>query len=79
MMSKVVITVCDICEDKDKPTTSYRITSDGRGKTVDLCADDAAPLEKLLEPEKAAAGTRKRRKPMGAPVASIEEIEKSKR
>lgn len=74
VMSKIVVTVCDVCGDKDKPTTPYRITSEGRKVTADLCADHRGPLDALLAP----AGPRRRRTSMGAHVTTVDEIEKSK-
>ncbi|XVV02752.1 hypothetical protein ACQPW3_36195 [Actinosynnema sp. CA-248983] len=55
---KVTVVVCDLCHDRDKPAKPYQVrrVDDGTTADVDLCADDAAPLEALLTATAALAG-----------------------
>jgi hypothetical protein len=47
----ITMRVCDICERRDRPATRYTLTSEnGEPKTRDLCAEDAAPIEKVFGP-----------------------------
>ncbi|MFF4244294.1 hypothetical protein ACFYY2_07440 [Streptomyces sp. NPDC001822] len=51
----ITVRVCDICKDKDKPATRYTLTGEsGEAATRDLCAEDAAPVEKVFGPLKPA-------------------------
>lgn len=80
---KLVMTVCDVCEDKDAPTKRYEIRSEGCKVSVDLCAAHGQPFEGYLDtastrstrsPQKS---TQARRRP-ARKVTSMEEIEKMK-
>lgn len=46
MLEKV--NVCDVCKDRTKDTVRYRIGRPGTTRQVDLCVDDAAPIEGVL-------------------------------
>lgn len=45
---KLILTVCNVCTERDKSTKKYEIKQDGRKVSVDLCADDAKVLDELL-------------------------------
>jgi len=74
-MAKVQVTVCDECRSQTKPTKRYRLSEDGRNAVLDLCVDDAKPIERLLEKHQ---GSGTRRKVFDASVKTIEEIEAEK-
>lgn len=76
-MTKKVITVCDVCEDPNRSTVAYRITSGDRKASVDLCDEHGKPVESLLMPAVAAVQPTRRRRSLGARVTTIEEIEKT--
>lgn len=80
-MAKMILIVCDVCGNREKETTNYRIVSGGRTKELDLCADDAAPVEKFLEGTRSrTAGRRGGTGTRGnARVATPEQIESQKR
>lgn len=45
---RVTVTVCDVCGTEGKPAERYTIHyPHGGAHRIDLCADDAAPLEHL--------------------------------
>jgi hypothetical protein len=68
------LTICDICGDRSKDAKPYTIKN-GEAVTVDLCEDDAKPIEDLLKKIKAKPIVRR---PGRVPVTTIEDIEKSK-
>lgn len=74
---KVSVTVCDVCRDPKEETRTYRVSSEGKIASVDLCHEHGEPLERHLGPGKVTAVTRGRRR--GTGVVSLEEIEKSKK
>lgn len=43
-MSRITLTVCDICQDVSKEVRSYRISSEGEAVNVDLCAEHSVVL-----------------------------------
>lgn len=47
----VIVTVCDLCA-KERTVIRWRITRDGTGRTVELCAPCSAPLERLYSKNK---------------------------
>lgn len=57
-MAKLTVVVCDTCEDRDRPTKSYRIVSEGRTKELDLCEEHGAPIEQFMEGTKSRGGRR---------------------
>lgn len=61
-MALVSITVCDVCEDRGKPTTHWRIEVGGEVFEVDLCAEDAEPIATVIKFESA--------EPVSAPFAA---------
>lgn len=79
---KVTLTVCNVCQDKDRSTRQYEVRSeDGRKSKPDLCKEHAEPLEVFLNSgaptriaKKAAASPRRARKR----VMTLEEIEAEK-
>ncbi|WP_199736625.1 hypothetical protein [Micromonospora sp. HM5-17] len=74
-MAKLNLTVCDICGDRSKDASPYTIKSNDGAVSVDLCDDDAKPIEDLL------AKIRSRpvvRRPNRIPVATMEQIERLK-
>ena len=74
---QVSLTVCNVCQDTQRPTQKYEVRSGGRKATPDLCEEHAAPLEALMPaasaPRKATPPRRRQR------VVSMEEIEASKK
>lgn len=94
-MARVELVVCDVCEDKDRGTRHYKVTSGARKAEADLCDEHALPLEHLLgdprelDPAPAPAAkrvtTRKRastartRTSLGAKVTTLEAIESGKK
>jgi hypothetical protein len=73
-VAKVNLTLCDICGDRTKDAKPYTIKN-GEAVTVDLCEDDAKPIEELLAKIKDRPVVRR---PGRVPTATIEEIEASK-
>lgn len=41
--------VCDVCSNSRRKVKSYRVGQDGDNVKVDLCAEHAEPLERLLK------------------------------
>lgn len=83
-MVQVTIRVCDVCKEPDKDTRAYEVRQETRKARIDLCADDAAPLEAFLdqEPPKDQPGSvdgTQRRGRRSSRVTTIEEIEERKR
>lgn len=74
-MAKMSLTICDICNDRSKDAKPYTIKN-GESVTVDLCDDDAKPITDLLAKIHARPVVRK---PGRVPVATMEDIEKSKK
>ena len=92
-MSRVVLTVCDVCEDMSKEVRSYRITVSTDSVNVDLCADHAEVLDAFFAKSKtASASPRSSQKSTNQPrqvkpraarasgmqVTSLDQIEKLK-
>lgn len=78
-MATISVTICDQCRDPSRPTRSYRITSEGRTATRDLCEEHAVPLESLFaETEIPAKQPRRRGRPSSMRVTTMEEIEQVK-
>lgn len=78
---KITVTVCDMCGQKGKPTRPYRISDQAVGQvpSVDLCADDALPVEEILAARaKAQDKPKARRRRAKAGVTSMEEVEARK-
>lgn len=75
-MAKMSLTICDICGDRAKDAAPYTIKTDDGPVSVDLCVDDAGPIEDLLAKIKARPVVRR---PGRTPVATMEDIERSKR
>ena len=80
---QVTIQVCDVCKEPDKDTRAYELKQGARKALVDLCADDAAPIEAFLdqEPPKGQPGAvdgAQRRGRRSNRVTTIEEIERRK-
>ena len=73
-MAKVEVTVCDVCRNVSKPTRAFRVRARGLAGEVDLCEDDAAPIEARLHPE----GGHQRRRTFASTVKTLEEIEAMK-
>lgn len=73
-MARISVTVCDKCRSQTKPTKKYTVKTDERTASVDLCADDAKPIEELLK----TFGTGRTTRGFGAAVKTIEEIEAEK-
>lgn len=48
-MARKQVVVCDVCERVDRKTKTYRVTSEGRRYTIELCAEHRRPLEALLD------------------------------
>lgn len=82
MMAKVRVVVCDVCEDIGKATKGYRITSEGKAASVDLCVEHAEPLEVLLtgqgKADKRSAPRQHRTRRSSTPLKTLEEIEREK-
>jgi hypothetical protein len=72
---KVSITVCDKCWDRERATTRFKITTDGRSASMDLCDEDAAPILSLMPKE---STTPRRRRARKAGLVSMEEVEARK-
>lgn len=76
------VTVCDVCQEIGKPTTAYRITSEGRAVSTDLCSRHNGPLEAVLDrtapgvPEEPAPRRGRRSR---LTVTTMDEIEQRKR
>ncbi|ONI83511.1 hypothetical protein ALI22I_34010 [Saccharothrix sp. ALI-22-I] len=91
---KLTLTVCDVCQDQDKPANSYEIRrlDDGATANPDLCDEHAAPLEALFatdvpkpKPQKATTSKTKATRPKTAAVRrrdiqvkTMEDIEREK-
>jgi len=73
-VAKLSVTVCDECQSLERKTTSYRVLSDGRVGTADLCDLHNRPLEALLR----TIGTRPTRAVFSDQVVTMEEIEARK-
>lgn len=83
---KAEVTVCNVCREIGRDTTQYVVE---RGKirvVVDLCQEDAFPLERLLaeatqiEPQQHVEPRRRRaRRAGGTPIMTMAEIEAAKR
>lgn len=76
-----VIVVCDKCESPDKEVKSYKLTSEGRVKEIDLCAEDAAPIEAFLgdaKPRGGAARAGRRRSAGTSRTKTLDEISAEK-
>lgn len=73
---RVTFTVCDVCQDKDRETKPYRLLSEGRRVSVDLCSEHGEPFEAFLQPKDR---PRQRRRPMGAKATTVADIEKTKK
>lgn len=69
------VVVCDACRTDAKPARTYRLVQGGRSGEIDLCAEDAEHLERLLEMSRSISA---RRKPFGHSVKTTEEIEAEK-
>lgn len=88
MWVKLSLTVCDVCQDKDSPTTHFEVTGPTGRYALDLCEAHSQTLLGLLEvgtkvPARAARG--KARSTPAAPtgsrarrVMSMKEIEQLK-
>lgn len=48
MRKKIIITVCDVCENDKKKTQRVRITGELGAKTLDLCSTHIRPIARLL-------------------------------
>lgn len=78
-MATISVTVCDECRDPGRSTRSYRITSEGRTITRDLCEEHAAPIEAMFtEIPKPAKEPKRRGRPSTMRVTTMEEIEQIK-
>lgn len=73
------VVVCDICQDRTRPTKPYGVTESGRTGEVELCEEDAIPFERVLDettvtraPEKKVPARRPRRG--GIEVTPIDQI-----
>ncbi|UZJ23729.1 hypothetical protein RHODO2019_10980 [Rhodococcus antarcticus] len=76
---KLNVMVCDVCKDRDREATSYRMTKQGKMISVDLCTEHAEPIEVLFEQVRASGVTPKRRNTRSAArVTTLEDIEKKK-
>lgn len=81
---RLTLTVCDVCADKDAPTTNYELKQGDRKVKVDLCAAHAQPLEAFLDRKVEASTSRQRTTKKAATrgrrqnVTSMEEIEAMK-
>jgi len=75
-MARLQVTVCDECGVLGKPTTRYQIASGTRKAVMDLCADDARDLEKVLTKHGAKAA---KREPFSARVTTPEALEERKK
>lgn len=73
---KVQLVVCDVCQDPQRSTTPYAITSEGRRVSVDLCAEHGEPLQAFLG--EGNAKTPKPRPSRRGRVMTMEEIEQRK-
>jgi hypothetical protein len=68
-MAKLILNVCDTCNDKDKPVKNYRIVSEGRTKDTDLCEEHGAPIEAFMEGTRSRGGARGGRRNRAVDVA----------
>lgn len=75
-MAKVNLTICDICGDRSKDAKPYTLKVDGETIAADLCDDDGKPILTLVGKLKAKPI---QRRPGRRPVATIEQIEASKK
>lgn len=46
---EIVVRVCNVCKEVGKPVAEFSLASETRGGFVHLCADDAAPVEAILD------------------------------
>ncbi|MFJ1932610.1 hypothetical protein ACIOGZ_08020 [Kitasatospora sp. NPDC088160] len=44
----ITVRVCNMCEKTDRAVRSYTIAEGGRNLRVDLCEEDAGPIERLM-------------------------------
>ncbi|NJC71250.1 hypothetical protein HC031_16240 [Planosporangium thailandense] len=77
---RLSLTVCDVCENKDREAKTYTVQSGGRTATTDRCEEHGAALEEVLE--SAAPGapspSRRPRRAQRTRTTTIEEIEAMK-
>lgn len=66
--------ICDVCGNQRRKVKTYRVGQDGDLVKVELCKEDAEPLELLLK-----LGERVPNASPKAKIWSIEEIEKERR
>lgn len=66
--------ICDVCENPRRKVKTYRVGQDGTLVKVELCKEDAEPLEHLLK-----LGERMPNASPKAKVWTIEDIEKERR
>ncbi|MFG3421256.1 hypothetical protein [Micromonospora sp. NPDC047730] len=69
---KVTITVCDVCQDRQREAKTYEVVSEGRTAETDRCAEHAAPFEALLAVTEPRPGRRRYQ------ATTMEEIEARK-
>lgn len=83
-MVQKTVTVCNVCEDLTKPTLPYVVEQGNRSVTLDLCQDDASPLEAFLPTRRAASKRASAKRPAkkassrARKVQTLEEIERLK-
>lgn len=46
---RLSLTVCDVCEDKNREVKTYTVQSGGRSATTDRCEEHGAALEEILK------------------------------
>jgi len=66
--------ICDVCENPRRKVKTYRVGQDGDLVKVELCREDAEPLDRLLK-----IGERMPNASPRAKMWTLEDIEKERR
>jgi hypothetical protein len=66
---EISVIVCNVCQDRVKPTRRYEVRREDRSGEVDLCEEDAAPIEASLAGPPAV-----RKRARGLEVRTLEEV-----